>query len=340
MDSDFLLAKVHGLRSMLYEGDALRRLLQTGSLVQLAGTLFPGESFGDHYGLQRRLAVRYSGLIWQIVRLTGGRKRRVFEWLAMRTLLENLKVLVRCRSLPGDPLAETARFLTPCPFTPHIELRDAMDARDTAALAVKIPSDALSAGLMRFEREFRESENPFYLEVGLDQAYYQELRDRTGCLHAHNRERVALLVRREIVMYDLLAALRARTVHDMPADEVRPLLVEMPPLTGDVLDKLSSIGTLADLGDCLPGELSDYATPGAGTIDLLERHIWCRSHRLAARQFVACGQNIGCVTAYCMLRRIELINLIRVVEGVRLNMDRNRLAAELLQLEPAAALVS
>jgi len=338
MDLDFLLAKVHGLRSKLYEGDALGRLLQVGSLVQLAGLLFPGESFGDHYGLQRRLAVRYSGRLWQIVELTDGRRRAVFEWLGMRTLLENLKVLIRCRSLPGDPLAETARYLVPCPFTPQVELRDALSARDTAALAAKIPSPPLAAGLMTFDEQFRETDNPFHLEVGLDQAYFAELRDRTGRLLFADRRRIGPLLRREVVMYDILAALRARLVHELPPEEVRPLLVEMPPLDAAALDELSEIDALGQLPARLPEGCSDYVAGGAERIDLVERGMWRRMHRLAARQFVADGQNIGCVAAYCVLRRIELTNLIRVVEGVRQNMDRRELAAALLVLEPAGAL--
>ena len=338
MDLDFLLAKVHGLRSKLYAGDALRSLLSVGSLVQLAGTLFPGESFGDHYGVQRRLAVRHSARIWQIQQLTSGRRRAVFEWLAMRTLLENLKVLVRCRLLPADPLGETARFLVPCPFTPRVELRDALTARDTAALAGRVPSEALAAGLMTFEEQFRETENPFYLEVGLDRAYYAELRDRTERLRFADRDRVGSLPRRDVIGYNILAALRARLVHELPPEEVRPLLVEIEPLDAAALDALVGIEKLHELPDLLPEGCDGYVTYGAKTIDEIERGMNRRLHRLASRRFVIDGQNIGCVAAYCVLRRVELINLIRIVEGVRQNMDRRELAAKLLALEPVDAL--
>lgn len=334
-DFDFIHAKVHGLRSRVYEGDRLDALCDLSTVEQLWHRLYPDATPAGHRQLQRRLLADHLEVLRVIHEHLPGGLQDFFCWLMRRYQLENLKVLVRAWKA-GAGLEEVRPYLAPVPEAVSLPAEAMLGADSLADLVRRVPEPRLRAAAEAHIDRFQETGSTFFVETSLDGAYYEALLAEQDRLRGVHRAHTETLVRFEIAVFNILCLFRLKLNYGLAFEEARPFFVPLVPRAFR-LERLYDYPEFDDMVPLIPPEF----LPGGGegeveTIADLERAFWQRLLQVANRQFYRSVSDFGAVTAFYTIKRVELANLIRVVEGIRYGMDGRAIRSGLIRVrEPA-----
>jgi vacuolar-type H+-ATPase subunit C/Vma6 len=308
---DFIVAKVHGMRGLLYEEEPLRQLCNAASVEALAQQLAPNDPVGDAVGLQRVLTAEHLASLFKLYPLLDGWMAEFYLWLLRRYQAENLKVLMRGWAAKLDERA-VARYLVRPPDKLALPVAEMMQAASMEALLDAVPQPVLREGPRMGLPHYEHTGQLFFLEAGLDRAYLAELKRLADRAPASQRGAAEPLVAFELDVYNLMLTLRGVFNYGLAFDILRPLLAPFGRYaTARRLDALRQAPTREEAEELIPTALWH---PGEGDAETGMRR---RLYALANRQFYDAGIHFGAVVAFTALKRIELSNLVKISEGVR-----------------------
>jgi len=335
-DFDFIQAKVHGLRSRVYELDRLDDLCNLRTIEQLWRRLYPDAHAGDHHALQRRLLADHVAVLGGIAGHLPAPLAPLYAWMMRRFQLENLKVLLRAWKT-RQPAERVAPLLAPLGGKLALDTGQFLRARDLASFVGLMPDTRFRAAALAAAPEHAETGETFFIEAALDAAYYERLVELAGELPARHRGACEPLVRLEAELYDTLAVFRLKLNAGLSRDRVGTFLARHG-LSLLAIERLFDYPDFRDMLGHVPRDLlrpEDAA--GVFTIPDLERVLWERLLRAANRQFYRSVGDMGLVVAFYTVKRVELANLIRVVEGVRRGLGPEAIRGGLIQPRRRAA---
>jgi len=319
-DFDFIQAKVHGLRSKVFERERLDELAELRTIEQLWHRLYPGEEPADHHSLQRRLLADHVETLDRVRGHVPDRLRPFMDWVLRRFQVENIKVLLRGWKR-REPAARVAAMLAPLPEDLELPVRAFLSATSLADFLLLVPDPDLRTGAEAAAREHLETGETFFVEAALDAAYYRKLLERQRQLPAPHRRGTEQLVRLEVTAANVLCVLRLRLNYQIPFERVAKFLA--PSASHPFrLERLYAYASFSDMVKLVPAELLPRdRREGLADLGELERAIWERILTVANRRFYRASGDLGAVLAFVAIKRVEFANLVRVIEGVRYGME-------------------
>ena len=340
-DLDFLAANIHGRRGRMAEGDRLDAVARLRTVPDLVRVLLPRETaIASSADLQRRLVRDLAAELGHLASYLGGPAGALLEWLRTRFEVENLKVLAR--GFAGGLAPDAVRpHLIALPDTPAPDPGPFVRADGFETFVALVPEGPLRDGAARSADLYASHPRSFALEAGLDRGYLAELLDRAG--RVPDRAHVQAVVRQEVQTFQMMLVARGRFTWGLEADDLAPFgLVRGP------FERMLSARDLAEVARAAVGQAIDRLSkdwipsgPAGGEekVDApaLEALAWDRYRRLANWTFRRSHMGLGAVVAYTALRRVELANLIRVSEGIRLGVGTDAIRRLLIPQPGAAA---
>jgi len=335
-NTEFIVAKVRGMRGKLYEGNRLSRLCDHPTVEDLATTLAPDQPIGDTIDLQRSLTTRHVADLCRILTHLDAQDAELFLVLLKHYQVENLKVLLRCWTAGADP-ATLARYTVDVPPPLALPTVTLMKSPDLETLVKAIPIPWLREGALLGLGEFEESGRLFFAEAGLDRAYFRELKHQAQHTRGPARQTVLELVDLEIDIYNVALVLRAVFNYSILFNKIRHFLAPLGARAGlPVLEEIRSAENLdAAVPLVPPGLLHADAPVSSG--DQLETAMWRNLYRVANRRYYTAVLDFGAVVAFYYVKRVELSNLIRVSECIRYGEHGDAIRKKLTTLAPAVA---
>lgn len=334
-DFDYIQAKVHGLRSRVYEHERLDQLCDLRTIAQLWHRLYPEADPGDHHELQRRLLADHVAALESVRNHLPENFAPLYAWMMRRYQVENLKVILRGWKA-REPVERVLPFLAPLRAELALDAAELLRAADLASFVRLIPEAALRAAALEAAPQHAETGETFFVEAALDAAYYEGLMALAALLRGVHRGPCEALVRREAALYSTLAIFRLKLNYGLPAERARAFVAKGA-LGPAVVERLFAYPDFRDMLRHVPAELlSPDAAAGIFTIADLERVLWERLLQEANRRFYRSVGDLGLVVAFYTVKRAELANLIRVIEGVRYGMGPGDIRRGLMRPRQAA----
>jgi len=330
-DLDFVNAKAHACRSMLYEKDRLAALAACRDLLELSRQLYPGEAIFDRStdpatDLQRRFVADHVAALARLSRALSGRHRDFYDWMLRRYQIENFKVHLRARAedaaAPPSALVSLPSFLA----LPEEACRA---ASDVPALLQALPDPVLRAGAETALDHYRDKRKAFFIETALDQAYFNELEQRGRRLPRADGQALLPLIRHEIDAYNVLGVIRLRLYHQVEFSDLKGFLPTGGSLRQSDLRRIADGADFQAMVAVVPDTLRRDGEALAGVGDL-EAALWTGLYYRANRAFYGPMVDLGPAVAFAYLKRAELANLIRISEALRLGMERRDILSRLI----------
>jgi vacuolar-type H+-ATPase subunit C/Vma6 len=314
---DYLAAALHGRRSRMAEGERLAALAGARSIAELARALYGDTAAASAVALQRHLVVDRVNELLDLARQLDGPAGELFDWMAVRTQVENLKVLAR--GVAGRlALSEIEAHLVPLPGHLAMDVRPLASSATVETLAYLVPRGPLQAAVQEGLAVFRTHPRAFFIEAALDRGYFAELLARVEAIPGADREDVWAVASQEVDIFHLMLVVRGRFHYGLGADLLLPLHVSGSRIRAT---EMAAMLAAADLGAAAERAVGLVigALPEASAADAvaIERMAWERYHSVAAAIFRRSHMGLGMAAAYVALRRVELANLITVSEGIR-----------------------
>ena len=335
VDLSFLLAKIHGMRSRVYEDERLARLLGSRNVLELMRSLRPNEELISHRQFERVLITDHVGELERLARYLEQPFAEAFAAFLRRYQVENAKVILRgwARRLTPEEVAE---HVVDLPEDLGLPQRELMAAHDLEGFLGLLPGD-LAAGAALGRDHFLRLGGTYFLEVGLDRTWMGQLLTAADALAEPHRRAVCDMVNLEVDQYQVLLVLRGKVNYGIDLDELRPFLLSGPELRvkEEELEALSVAGDLAAMLAALPqrrwleGRRGDVGDP-AGSIEELQDRFLRRLYRRANWHYYHSVLDLGAVFAFAYLKRTELANLIILTEALRYDIPRPEIAGRLV----------
>lgn len=339
---DFVNAKVHGMRSRLYEADRLSSLLNCSGLPEVLQTLCPrrGDVFASDVGVEKALTEQYFQSLDQICRHMTGRSRCLIEAILLRRSLENVKVLIQFwqmsrkgDSLPGPVeafmVSDPRVVLPPAPDLMKCETLPELFERVSLERWAPGLAETLQPAVERYEKDGVV----FYVLVAVDAAYYNRLWECAAALSRRDRETALRIIGAELDIANLFAALRLRLNYRLSPEETLAVLSPHGNLlTADALETMCAAEDLGGMIERLPRPYKAIFAGVQGDFSDSEKFFWDRLCRMANRIFYESIFTIGVVLGFYVLKKIEFMNLTRVIQGFRYDLPANTIREELIPL--------
>ena len=331
---EFVIAKTRALHSQLYEGDRLNRLLSRRGLPELAADLAPTETLASHSALERRLVERYAeslALLWQFLEAP---RDRLMAALATRLQVENVKVILRSHLSRGRaPAAPLPVIALPEPF--RWEGFNPQELDTVRAVLDAIPEPTLRRAAAEALVLYTGDPVPLYLEAGLDRGYFSLLAEASAELGGRDRRDIEPMLEFERNLHNLMLILRARANHGLDPGVVTRLTA--PAANGRPDPWIAEAAQRRSPDDIVaraPRSLRRLLAGGPADLPGIERRLWQGYYSLANRVYYQTFFSMACPYAFAAVKRMELANLITVVEAVRYGLPTEQTASRLLR--PAA----
>jgi vacuolar-type H+-ATPase subunit C/Vma6 len=325
---DFVIAKVRGMRSKLFEGNRLVALADSKSLPELFRRVRPRDTFEGHLEFERDLLADQVRELERMSRNLSGPVLHLVQWLLVHYQLENLKVALRAY-LSKKSVAEAEELMAPVP--PRLALPTPLlfDAPDLRRFAAQVPVEEFREAMLQTIEAEKAPDNAAF-ETALDAAYYQRLLQ----LSDGTDEWIRRLVAFDADLRNVSFILRSKFNYNLPWSKIRPFLVTSGLyLTPDLAERLYAAHDLAQAINALPRDFpSQEERRGIRSLQQLDKALLLQQYRLAARCFLRSIVAIPAVVAYFYIRRIEFANLVRLTESVRHSLPRADIESRLLVL--------
>jgi len=170
---------------------------------------------------------------------------------------------------------------------------------------------------------FQSRKSVFVLEIALDQSYYRRLWSSLETLSERDRRVASRLVGIEVDLKNLQWILRGIMYYRIPTAELLEDLIPhgwriQPSVTRKALEKSDVTDVLEQLAlgpyqELLSGWLARAPRESAALLEGILWEILLRQVRLSLAGFPF---TIGTPLAYCFLKRLEVQNLIRLLESI------------------------
>ncbi len=307
-DLGYLAARVHGRHGRMAEGPQLEAACSLRSLEALGRAVFPEAEPSSASEFQRRVALGWLEEMEELARGLHRPRARVLQAIASRIEVEDQKVLVRALS-GGVPAGSLQR---------HLLRPLALQARSSPASVEDLEAPPAVP-------------RSFALEMALDHRYFRDLIDAMDGLDRQERSGTGALLRHEVDHFHLMLVVRGRLFHHLEASALLPLHVAGTPLTREILSDMLSAPDLARAAGLAVGwALDALPPPDRLTAGLLDAMAWRRFERLARRAFREGEMSFAALAGYAALRRVEVMNLITICEGLRLNVSGDVIRSHLI----------
>jgi len=335
-DFDFIQAKLHGQRSRVYERERLDELCELRTTDQLWARLYPEAEPAGHRELERQLLADHVAAL-DSVRLHLPERLAPFgAWVMRRYQIENLKTLLRAWKA-REPLARVQPLLAPLRRDLALDAAAFLNAPGLPDFIRLIREEALRDAALRSVPQYEETQGTFFVESALDGTYYAGLLERHAALRPAPREQTKALVGLEVAVYNVLAAFRLKLNYGIPYKQALPFLANGVP-EARRLRRLYESPEFREMRGAIPHEMARRdGLAVASTIAELEVLFWERLLEVANRQFYRSAGDLGGVVAFFIVKRAELANQIRVIEGVRYGVEPGGIKQGLLRVEELTA---
>ncbi len=326
----FVAAKLHGMRAKLFEGPRLEALTTLRSPFEMMSAVFPNADVRERRDFERKAVEAHVRDLDRLRVVLGGRDRAFFDWQLERYRIENIKVLLRAwkdKELAGDVTGLIATL------PPHYDLP--VDRLLASAklndFAKALPVRRYELGIERGTAAFNQTRRLFYVEASLDALYFTELKRRAMALSAADQDAIRPLMRREVLIYNVLFTVRARLNLRLEPDDVSPFFAggvnpaRFEPMlrAGDFAGMLAAMPSRRLLlGDAEPKDAVE-----------LQRGLYERLYRAANAAFYGAASYLGVLEGFYYIKRVELANLIRVAELLRQERPAAEIERELIRIE-------
>jgi vacuolar-type H+-ATPase subunit C/Vma6 len=333
-DPDYLVARLHGRRARLAEGERLDALCGLHTIGDLAGAVAPGAAYPTIGDFQRGLILQLVQELADFATQLGGKTAAWMAWQRVRYQVENLKVLARALAAKGSwDLARQCLVALPPDLSLNVESLAAADSVE--AFVAAAPGGVLREGLEASIEDYQAEPRAIVLESALDRAYFGELLKRSKVLPREARPYAKSIVNQEVDAFHLMLVARGRFNYRLPGEQLARLHIRGTGISQQRFGRMLEAGSLWEIAReaegralaPLPKEWS-LASEGEGSgsrADLdpatLETLTANRYYQLASRAFRRSHMGLGAVIAFTSLRRIELANLITISEGIRNGME-------------------
>jgi vacuolar-type H+-ATPase subunit C/Vma6 len=216
LGSDFINAKVHGMRSKLLEAGRLSELADSRSLPELFRRTHPGSAFEGHLQFESEIVRNEVRQFDLILGHLSGRIFHLFQWLMTAYQLENLKVALRFY-VTREGRAAAERLATPVPKWLALPMERLFDAPDLARFVRAVPEPLFQRALDAALAESPKADL-FTLDMTLDCAYIEHLNELAAGADEWSRRLAGFDVDRRC----LLMLLRARFNYNRSFEQIAP----------------------------------------------------------------------------------------------------------------------
>jgi vacuolar-type H+-ATPase subunit C/Vma6 len=315
---DFVIAKTRAKHSYMYEGDRLSALVRHRTLPDLAHELFPTETFASHTALERRLVTAYADTLAQLWRFMDSTCGPLFLALGTRLQAENVKVQLR-NYVSGRRLPPEMLPVIPLPEPFAWEANPAAHPTSVQDIIETIPDATVRRAAGDAFVMYTDRPVPLYLEAGLDLGCFRCLGEAWRNLGADDRQSVKSLMDLEADIHNLLLVLRARVNFNLE----RAMVVRLAVGASERRSAAHWVSAAADGATAreilarAPANLQRALLDVPAELGAIEHALWRVFYRTANHVYYHSRLTVGCPYAFAAVKRMELANLITIVEAVR-----------------------
>ena len=335
-DIDFTLARLHGRRSNLADGARLDELCRIRTVSELSRRLFPDSPPRTAArDFQRRVISNYAVELADLAGGMPGAPAAFLDWQCERFSLENLKVLARgtFAKLPPGKIVDHMAVLPGRQF-PHMELRPHGIATPAEvfleAFLEVVHNPVLRKALERVRPLWLKSQDIFLLESALDCGYHAEALRRAKACDKGGDDGAYSLASLEASLFLLMLAVRGVQGYKLAADKLRSFYFAGSKLSAGRYEQLLRGGTPRETADIAEEIIGAPVSGNAPTPADIESVAWTHYLRLSNRLFRRGHMSARAVFGYAGIRRIELMNLISLSEGLRMGIEPRLLRARMI----------
>jgi len=333
----YVNAKIRGMRAKLWEGARLVSLVDASDLADLSRRLYAGSVFGSWLALERRMTDDHVSVLARVASCLDGRQRD-FAWvLIQRCQLENLRTVLRLWSA-GEDIRTAKGLVATVPERLSLPIEALMSARDIGEFTALVPVRAMKDGIALGMADYVRTRKTFFLEAGMDRAYFRLLSEVHEALSYEDRRATEELVDDEISAYNAMSTLRAKFNYGLDWDVIRKFLSPrgrtVSPSAAGALYEADAVASAAAV---LPRALIGRRPVSADDVGGVERTIWERIFRRANHIYYMSMADLGGVAGFFYIKRVELANLISVTEALRYDFAPARARANLVLLKEVRA---
>ena len=333
VDFAFVSAKLHGMRSKLYEGPRIDVLTSLRNAFEMMASVFPDLEVRSRTRFERHLTRQHVRDLRRVQMFLQKRNRHFLDWQLERYRIENLKVVLRGWKSRLSP-AGVAELLVELPEEYSLPVEEILGTDKLIDVIRLMPVEGFGRAIRRGTVQFHDTNRLFYIEAALDAFYFEELCRRAGMLRSADRDEVNELLGIEVLIYEILFIMRARLNYEATVEDVREFLVKAPhPAAAGKLEGLLRGDSFDGMLAAMP-QRKELLGPGPEPTDLgeLQRRTWERLYLAANRVFYRSMFHMGCVEAFYYIKRVELANLIRVAELLKQELSARDIQRELIRL--------
>jgi V/A-type H+/Na+-transporting ATPase subunit C len=330
--SEFLYARLHGRRTMLYEGERLLALADATDVPDLAYRIYPHAEIADQFELELQIQNACVEELAFVGRYAGGPQRALYDALMRRYVVEDLKVLLRQFRQEAGRSQQAALIRLPRRYSLPVE--ELADSGNIEEFIGRIPDYALRRGAMDALPLYSSTGRKAFLEMGLDRGCWQAVGAALRALPADEREDCQAPVRREFDSVRFTAVLRASRVYGLSWEQFQAVVPTgwgrlSSSMMRSLFEGAGQPEALRIMESIAPGSRNHLRPEGEGDITALEDALWRSTARLARHRFGASESGFGLLVAYFYLKQDETRHLMSLTQMVRRGMASEEIVSYL-----------
>ncbi len=336
----FANAKIRTRLSSLLPRETITKLLEARDLAEfhavLVGTPYEAVFAKPEAAADPKLAERLlveEEVQWHadIIKALKNRERSLIATMLERYELENLKVALRIRE--GDRAKEDLAYVVRKPLPHNLPLEGIATARTLEDVFPYLVNTPYLAPLKKSLEGCRQKCTLFPAEIALELDFYRRIKERIEALSRADRPVARKLIGIEIDLRNIGWLLRLKFYYGVPSGELIDFLIPggyrltsyqlrrafMPDSVKDVLTVLSLIILEREFGLAADLLRNEEEIGKLYFIEvILSKYMLIEIRKI----FEGYPFTIGTVLGYLIMKRVEIQNLITILNGKVLNLDK------------------
>lgn len=323
-------SKVKALKGKMLKESEYLELLQAKGYENTLRVLKERTRYGEilkdydieklHRGQLEVILIRnYAKDFNKFINYFSGENRKVVKCLYLRWEIEDLKLIIRGKFIGRDRETIERKIVGKTALS-TIDYESLLSAKNLDDLFERMKETLYYDHIKNLIKDISKK-GLFRIETELDLVYFMTLRKELKRLDKENAELISEIMGAEADLINLSWIYRGRQFYQIPSDELFNYTVyDWNKLSKDKLKALCYASTMEDFKNIIDKTPYGfiYENPHPNIIERKEREFQKNYFSKILREG---KMNFGSLIAYLVLNRIELKNIISIVEEKRYDMD-------------------